>query len=164
VDHVLSLLGETRRSAVARYVDLVDGSSGETYDTTVAVDQAVMGDDGFAVAQWEASAPSQPTPRRRALSLERILDAVARDAGFTIEDLRSGRRGGAVAAARCRAVWVARQLCGVSVRRVALRLGRDDSSFVRPLAKLGTQLDSDTELRSRLDRLVRSLDPPPAER
>jgi len=158
VDHMLALLDETRRSAVRRYVDLVDGPSGEaSYDPRQAVDQAVIGDEDFTLAQWEAAAPSQPKPRSREVPLDRVLDAVARECGLTLDELRSGRRGGEHAAARCLAVYVARLLCGVSIRRVALRLGRDDSSFVRPLAALERRLDSDQTLRARIDRLARSL-------
>jgi|KBSSwiStaDraftv2_1062776.scaffolds.fasta_scaffold02332_24 REP element-mobilizing transposase RayT len=162
VDHLLSLLDETRRSAVRRYVDLVDGPSGDaSYDPGHAIDQAVIGDEDFALTQWEAAASSQPKPRSREVSLDRVLDAVARECGLTLDELRSGRRGGKYAAARCLAVYVARLLCGASIRRVALRLGRDDSSFVRPLAELERRLDSDQALRTWLDRVAKALGPPP---
>lgn len=40
------------------------------------------------------------------------------------------------------------------MRRVALRLGRDDSSFARPLAILESRLELDQALKARLQRLT----------
>jgi hypothetical protein len=48
----------------------------------------------------------------------------------------------------------------ISVRRVARRLGRDDSSFVRPIARLERSLDSDAALRDQVDRIIRDLTKP----
>ena len=82
----------------------------------------------------------------------------SRTTTLKFDDLRGGRRKGNVAEPFG---WLVGT--GVSVRRVALRLGRDDSSFVRPLVEVETRLASDPALRSRLDRLVQSLDGPPPE-
>jgi hypothetical protein len=43
------------------------------------------------------------------------------------------------------------------VRRLALRLGRDDSSFARPLARLETRLERDLTLQIRMRRLAATL-------
>ncbi len=51
-----------------------------------------------------------------------------------------------------------------SVRTMARRLGRDDSSFVRPIARLEASLESDPTLRQRVDRIIHHLagaTPPP---
>jgi len=159
-DALLALLERTRRRAVRRYVELVDGPSVEpAYDPGRALDQAVLGDDRFAAAQRNAA--SAPPPLPRLAGLEDVLDAVARDGGFSTADLHSRHRGAALAETRCRAVYVARLLCGVSARRVALTLGRDDSAFVRPLARLECRLETDPAARSRIDRLIQTLTPPP---
>ena len=161
-DDLLALLGSTRRQAVSRYVKLVDGSGDAPgYDPADAIDQVVLGDDAFAAAQWNACGPTAPRPRPRADRLEEVIDAVARDGGFTTADLRSGCRDGELAATRCRAIYVARLLCGVSARRVALIFGRDDSTFVRPLARLERLLETDSAVRSRVDRLLQALASPP---
>ena len=68
-------------------------------------------------------------------------------------------RGGDLAVARCQAVYIARLVCGASARHVALRLGRDDSSFVRPLAELEHRLARDPALHAHIIRLVESLNP-----
>jgi putative transposase len=164
-DVLLALLGRTRRQAIVRYVELVDGRSDQPpYDPGSAVDQAILGDDQFAAEQWEASGSATLQPRTRHVRLEEVFDAVARDAGLSTADLRSGRRGGEIAATRCRAVYLARLLCGVSARRVALTLGLDDSAFVRPLARLERLLGTNPAARSRIDRLVQQLTPPPDQR
>ena len=134
-DLLALLLDRSRRLAVRRYVELGARPSDEPgYDPGHALDQAVVGDEEFAAAQWVAVGATMPRPRAREAQLDAVLDVVARDGGFTTADLRSGRRGGELAATRCRAVYLARLLCGVSARRVALELGRDDSAFVRPLS------------------------------
>ena len=66
-------------------------------------------------------------------------------------------RGGEIAAARCRAADLARRLFRIPVRRVAMRLGRDDSSFARPLARLEGRLERDPALQTSIDRLTRLL-------
>ena len=73
---------------------------------------------------------------------------------MTLADLQGRKRGGEIAAARCRAAYLARQLFRIPVRRVALRLGRDDSSFARPLAKLQCRLPFDQALQARIQRLT----------
>jgi REP element-mobilizing transposase RayT len=158
---LLALLGNTRRLAVRRYVELVeDPGDAPGYDPSRALDQAVVGDEVFAAAQWDA-APAVSRPRAREARLDDVLGAVARDGGFTTADLYSGRRGGELAATRCRAVYLARLICGVSARRVALHLGRDDSAFVRPLARLERSLETDPATRARMNRLLETLMPPP---
>jgi hypothetical protein len=62
-----------------------------------------------------------------------------------------------IAAARCRAAYLARRLFLIPVRRVAMRLGRDDSSFARPLARLESRLPLDHALQTRIERLTRLL-------
>jgi len=93
------------------------------------------------------------------LTVERLLDAVARDAGLSSRELAGRRRGVELAEARCVAAYIGSRFGGLSVRRVARQLGRDDSTFARSLAGLERRLDSDASFRARLDRIVESLRP-----
>jgi REP element-mobilizing transposase RayT len=156
VDPLLSLLDRTRRLAVRRYIELVDDPpEGADYRPAEAVAQAVIGDSAFATARFqEVGDPDQPL---RGIVLDRLLDVVARESGLTVMTLRGPRCGGEAAAARCRAAYLARRYCGIPVRRVARNLGRDDSAFTRPLARLEARLQVDQQLQNRMRRLLRTL-------
>ena len=156
IDAVHALLGDTRRAAIRHYVHLMDGPA-----STSAPDATPAPSDGASDGEVVAVSPPCPTgePRRPipGLSIERLLEEVARDAGMPVDTLKGRGRGGAVAAARCVAAYLGSRFGGLSVRRIARHLGRDDSSFVRPLAKLERHLRSDAALRTRLDQIVQNL-------
>jgi REP element-mobilizing transposase RayT len=152
VDSLLALLDESRRSAVTQYVKLVDGPDDQpTEDLDLPVD------DSRSPPQVRAPAPTEPDPVVSEIPLDDLLETVARDGGLTLEDLRGRQRGGEIAAARCRAAYLARRLFRIPIRRVAMRLGRDDSSFARPLAQLESRLELDPALQATIDRLTRLL-------
>ena len=156
VDPLLALLEPTPRLAMRRYIELVDAPPrGPEYEPSEAVAQAVIGDSAFAVARFHES--SEPEPTLRGMDVDRLLEIVARDSGLTVAALRGSRCGGEVAAARCRAAYLARRYCGIPVRRLARNLGRDDSAFTRPLAKLEANLQLDHGLQHRIRRLLRTL-------
>jgi hypothetical protein len=156
VDPLLSLLEQTRLSAVRRYIELVDASpQGPEYQPSTAVAQAVIGDSAFAVARFQEVGDPQQT--LRGIDVDRLLDIVARESGIAVATLRGPRCGGEVAAARCLAAYLARRYCGIPVRRVARSLGRDDSAFTRPLASLEARLQLDQSLQRTMRRLVRAL-------
>ena len=160
VDSLLALLDGSRKSAVRRYVDLVDGPAAAT--TTPAPDECEaegrgFGSFGVTLAHERPGEPEDTDPIVREIRLDDLLEIVARECGLTLEDLRSRLRGGEVADARCRAAHLARRLFRIPVRRLALRLGRDDSSFARPLARLETRLERDFALQIRMRRLAATL-------
>lgn len=150
VDPLLALLDESRRMAMRRYVELVDGSGDEP---PAEMSPGPLADPA-PLPLVLVRQPAPPDPVLSAIPLDQILEIVARDGGLTLEDLLGRRRGGDVAAARCRAAYLARRLFAIPVRRVALRLGRDDSSFARPLAILESRLELDQALKARLQRLT----------
>jgi len=160
VDETLAALGPNRRAAVARYVELVDGPAAS--DELPAVAQAVVGDEAFAVERFaDAGEVDPPIP---GLTEDRVLEAVAHETGLSPENLVGPARGGEVAFARCLAAYVGRRFGRISVRRMARRLRRDDSSFTRPLARLEARLSSDEALIRRVDRIVRRLKSPGSAR
>ncbi len=153
VDETLAALGANRRAAVARYVELVDGLAAT--DELPAIAQAVVGDEAFAVERFAAA--GELDPPILGLTEDRVLEAVAHETGISAAALAGPGRGGEVAFARCLAAYVGRRFGRISVRRMARRLHRDDSSFTRPLARLEARLASDEALIRQLDRLVRHL-------
>ena len=154
VDDVLRALGPTRRAGVRRYIELVDvrtaGIDGRELAPPIA--QAVEGDEIFALERFAQA--GEPAPPLRGLTEERVLEAVAETMGISLRELTGPRRGGDVALARHLAAHIARRLGGISVRRIARRVYRDDSSFVRPLAALESRLEADNRLRRQVDRIV----------
>ena len=163
VDDLLMLLADSRRSAVRCYAALVDGPrAGPAYEPAQARGQTVVGDAPFA-AQRLGSANPGDAPLR-GIDVDDVLAAVARDCGVSLADLTGSRPGGEIAAARCRAAYVANRFARIPIRRVARRLGRDDSTFSRPLDRLQRRLDADPDLRARIDRLVEALRTPPVAR
>ena len=77
--------------------------------------------------------------------------------GLSPEVMAGPRKGGSIAFARCLAVYIGRYLGRISKRRMARHLHRDDSAFVRPMARLDTRLATDEELRNLIDRIVQEI-------
>ena len=155
VDSLLALLDGSRRAAVRRYVELVDGPAAAT--TTSASDEREALPFGVAPANERPGDPEDTDPIVRQIRLDDLLEIVAGECGLTLQDLRGRLRGGEIADARCRAAHLARRFFGIPLRRVALRLGRDDSSFARPLARLEQRLQRDAVLHARMQRLAATL-------
>jgi len=156
VDETLAALGPTRRAAVARHAELVDGPVAS--DELPAVAQAVVGDEVFAVERFAAA--GELDPPIPGLTEERVLEAVTNETGLSPAVLAGPARGGELAFARYLAAYVGRRFGRISVRRMARRLRRDDSSFARPLARLEARIPSDEALIRQLDRIVRRLKSP----
>lgn len=156
LDAALSTLGPTRQSAVRRYVELVDGPGPHpSYEEFGAIEQIVKGDESFALGSFEAG--NQLEPLIRGLSEDRLIEVVARARGLTEADLTGPQQGGSIAFARCLAVHVARLASQISMRRLARRFRRDDSAFVRPIARLEKRLETDATLRDQIDRILAEL-------
>ncbi len=156
LDGGLAALGPTRHTAVRRYTELIEGTvASPSYEDLRAVDQTVKGEESFALQRFEAG--NQLEPQLRGLSEDRLIEVVARMRGLSKDDLTGPRKGGPVASARCLAAYIARRLARISTRRLARRFHRDDSSFVRPMARLERRLEADGQLRDEIDRIVQEL-------
>ena len=153
VGPLLELLDGSRRAAMRRYAELVDGPG----PTSIPDPRETAEREAAAtrLAAPESAPPHDPLVLR--IQLDDLLEIVARECGLTLADLAGRERGGEIADARCRAAYLARRLFRIPLRRVALRLQRDDSSFARPLARLEIQLERDAGLRARMQRLTDTL-------
>ena len=153
VDPLLALLDGSRRAATRRYAELVDGTAPASIpDPREAVERAAA---TARIARPDPVTANDPIILR--IQLDDLLEIVARECGLTLGVLAGRERGGEVADARCRAAHLARHLFRIPLRRVALRLHRDDSSFARPLARLESRLERDDALRARMQRLTDTL-------
>ena len=156
VDRLFSLLGMRRSAASRQYAELVDGvREDHPYPLEEVVDQVVMGDQVFAASRFEDRFHRDKP--LRGIGVDRLLGVVARELGLSLDELASTARSARVSEARCVAAYLARRFARISVRRVANRLNRDDSSFVRPLARLESRIRGDADLRATVDRIVRAL-------
>ena len=163
LDGVFPALGLNRQSAVRRYVELVDGPGPlPSYEELGAIEQVVKGDESFALDRFEAG--KQLEPSLRGLSEDRLIEVVARSRGLTKAEMIGPQQGGSIAFARCVAVYVARQTTQISARRLAGRFHRDDSAFVRPMARLEKRLESDGRLRDQIDNIITELRASPEPR
>ena len=157
VEETLRSFGPTRRQAMRRYAELIDdpAKSERDYESIPAVDQAVKGDETFALARFEQV--GELTPPLRGLSEDRVIGAVSLATGVSIEALIGPLRGGTVAEARCLAAYVASRAAGISRRRMARRFHLDDSSLARPVARLESRVARDPRLRSQVAGLIQGL-------
>ncbi len=156
VDETLAVIGPSRRSAIGRYAELVDEASTGADDSVLRrVGGAVEGDEDFALERF-AAAGELDVPLL-GLTESRILEVVAAEMGVPLGELTGPRKGGRIAFTRCLAAYIARRFARISVRCVARRLNRDDSSFVRPLTTLESRLELEPALRDQVDRIIRTL-------
>jgi len=164
VDHVLPLLGQSRRVAAARYQRLMGGEVEEPYESLKAYAQAIKGNEVFAKRLLrEAGVP----PVVGKLTEERIVAAVAAGLGIRLEDLGSGTRQRVFSRARLIAAYLGRAVGAIPVSRMAKYFGREESTFVRGVLRLEEKLASDSSLPSsndntgstRLTPPTRSVDP-----
>jgi REP element-mobilizing transposase RayT len=155
VDPLLALLDGSRRAAMRRYAALVDGVAPASIDEPrEAVERAAA---TVRIADTDPNVADNPNPTLRQIRLDDLLEIVASECGLTLPDLAGRARGGEVADARCRAAHLARRLFRIPLRRVALRLHRDDSAFARPLGRLENRLERDEAVRARMQRLTDTL-------
>jgi REP element-mobilizing transposase RayT len=154
VDHVLPLLGQGGRVAVARYRNLMGGEVEETYERLKAYAQAIKGDDVFAERLLrEAGVP----PVVGKLTEERVVAAVAAGLAVRLEDLGSGSRQRVFSRARLIAAYLGRAAGAIPVSRMAKYFGREESTFVRGVLRLEEKLTTDSRLRKSVARLAADL-------
>ncbi|MEO8431229.1 MAG: transposase [Acidobacteriota bacterium] len=154
IDEALPSFGPTRRSALRRYLQLTDGTidPSSEYENLPALDQVVKGNELFALTRLGEA--GQLDPPLRGLSEAGVIAAVSRLTHIPVADLVGPCKGGAIAAARCMAAFVAVRYAGISRRRMARRFHRDDSSLARPVHRLEARLQQDPELRRQVEDVV----------
>lgn len=120
---------------------------------TAPVAMAVGGQSVGPVATAAASTPPKDL-------IGRILATVAADSGLPIEVILSPLRTRESVAARQKGLYLAYVMSGKSLPEIGRRFGgRDHTTVLHAVRKIGALRDSDPALRAELSRIARTVDP-----
>lgn len=90
----------------------------------------------------------------------RIVESVAADSGLPTEVILSPLRTREAVAARQKGLYLAYVMSGKSLPEIGRRFGgRDHTTVLHAVRKIGALRDSDPSLRAELSRMARAVDP-----
>ena len=96
----------------------------------------------------------QPVP----ITVERIINEVARTMSVKPEDLRSGKHSAPVSRARHVAAYVVRSITGLSMKSIGSEFGgRDHSTIVYALQKVEDQMEHDPSFRNMVNDIIKNI-------
>ncbi|MBQ8134829.1 MAG: chromosomal replication initiator protein DnaA [Clostridia bacterium] len=96
----------------------------------------------------------QPPP----LTVEMIIDEVARHFGLTSDDIRSSKRNSNISNARQIAVYAVREITGMSMNDIGEEFGgRDHSTIVYALKQIEKNMDKDPKLKATVDDIIKNI-------
>jgi chromosomal replication initiator protein len=104
------------------------------------------------------AAPTRPRP-----TLEQIQDAVCAVHGLSREDLLSPRRSSRIAQARQLAMYLARELTGMSLSEIARAFDRDHTTVLHAIRAVGARLKPGSEASAAVHKVCTSLGTVPPE-
>ena len=97
---------------------------------------------------------TQPVP----ITVEKIISEVARTYSVSAADIRSAKRNSAVAAARRTAIYVIREITGMSMEDIGKEVGgRDHSTIVYSLKVMSKSIQTDTRLRETVEDIIKNV-------
>lgn len=96
----------------------------------------------------------QPPP----LTVEMIIDEVARHFGLTSDDIRSSKRNSNISNARQIAVYAVREITDMSMNLIGEEFGgRDHSTIVYALKQIEKNMDKDPKLKATVDDIIKNI-------
>ena len=96
----------------------------------------------------------QPPP----LTVEKIIDEVARTFGVTSEDIRSSKRNSNISNARQIAIYAVREITDLSMNLIGEEFGgRDHSTIVYALKQIEKNMNKDTKLKSTVEDIIKNI-------
>ena len=158
VEEGLKLWGAQRRQAIKAYQEFIldrlrAGHQGAYYDVK---DQRYLGNDNFVEAVCRSIDEQEPaTPVK--ITMEEILNDLAKEMGMTVRLLLGKRRGRVESRLRAEAAYVGREVGGISLTEAAKYLRRDLSTISLALKRLEDELSTNSGRRSRMERLCTRL-------
>lgn len=97
---------------------------------------------------------TQPVP----VTIERIINEVARTYNITADEIRGRKRTANVSAARRTAVYVVREVTGMSMEDIGREFGnRDHSTIVYALSEAQKAMDTDARTRETVDDIIKNI-------
>ena len=105
----------------------------------------------------------EPAPAREAPSLDAIQDAVCAVNGLTKQELLSKQRSPRVARSRQLAMYMARELTGLSLAEIARGFDRDHTTVLHAVRSVKARLEPGSETATAIHRVHISLGTKPAE-
>lgn len=97
---------------------------------------------------------NQPVP----ITVERIINEVARTMSVKPEDIRSGKHSAPISRARQVAAYVVRSITGLSMKSIGDEFGgRDHSTIVYAIQKVEDQMSRDTTFRNMVNDIIKNI-------
>ena len=94
-----------------------------------------------------------PTP----VTISKIVNEVARTYGLNPDDIYSRRQNAQVTEMRQMAMYIVREMTGLSTKVIGREFNRDHSTVVYSLEKFGQKYDSDSQIRSMVDGIIKNV-------
>ncbi len=97
---------------------------------------------------------TQPVP----VTIERIINEGARTYNITAEEIRGRKRTANVSAARRTAMYVVREITGMSMEDIGQEFGgRDHSTIVYSLSEAAKAIETDTRMRETVEDIIKNI-------
>lgn len=94
-----------------------------------------------------------PTP----VTISKIVNEVARTYGLNPDDIYSRRQNAQVTEMRQMAMYIVREMTGLSTKVIGREFNRDHSTVVYSLEKFGQKYESDSQIRSMVDGIIKNV-------
>ncbi len=92
------------------------------------------------------------------MTVERIIDEVARTYGITADEIRGQRRSNQISSARQVAMYVVREITGMSQSEIGKEFGgRDHSTVVYALQQVAKMLETDTLKKEMIEDILKNI-------
>ena len=97
---------------------------------------------------------SQPVP----ITVERIVNEVARTMNVTPEDIRSNKRSAPISQARQVAAFVVRSITGLPMKAIGEEFGtRDHSTIVYAIQKVESRMNKDSSFKGMVNDIIKNI-------
>jgi hypothetical protein len=154
VDVLLAKLGHKREEALSVYHRLMATRDEQSWEDVPTHAVAVKGERRFAERALAAVGETRRLPS--SWTPERLAEAVAREAGLTLQRLKRPCRSHEESRARLTAAYLGRRE-GFSIASMARCFGREESTFSRGVRRLEDRLVRNESARATVERIAASI-------
>lgn len=147
----LAHFGRTRRAAARAYESFMGDDVGPRYEDLETHAQLIKGDEEFAARMVQISDPDVAC---RFLTVERLGRLAAREFGLSATAFRA-----APSRVRGLTAYAGRERGRIPLCRTATLFAKHETTIVKDVRRLESELESDAELKREAARLLRSVAP-----